>query len=122
MGRSFKPGDRVIFRKPKRSAHPGVRAKAVYPAPHGDDYSYYVDKQWTVVGMAPDGSVVVCTRRGKLHAIPPDDPRLRKATWWERLVLRRRFPRLEPKQGPYSARIDSTAAVAAAMMFELKRT
>jgi hypothetical protein len=122
MERRFRPGDRVVFCKPKRSAHPGMRAKAIYPAPRGDDYSYYIDKHWTVVAMGPDGTVIVCTRRGKLHSIQVTDPRLRKATWWERILLRQRFPRPQSREGAHGERTDSTAAVAAAMTFELKRT
>jgi hypothetical protein len=92
----FKPGDCVIYRKQKFSVHPGRHAKGVSPAPNGDLYSYCVDKFWTVVSVLPSQEIVVGTRRGKRHTLPANDPALRKAHWWERLLLRGRFPTLTP--------------------------
>jgi hypothetical protein len=120
MQRHFKPGQAVIYRKPKRSTHPGMHAKGICPAPHGEDYSYYVEKYWTVVAVPCSGTVVVCTRRGKVHALDAHDPALRKAAWWEQLLLRHRFPPVQPRQGGQSDRTDSTAA--AATRLELNRT
>ena len=88
----FRPGDCVIYRKPKFSAHPGPHAAGVLPAPHGDGYSYCVDKFWRVISVQPDNRIVVHTRRGKQHTLPADDPALRLANWWERLLFRSRFP------------------------------
>ena len=122
MERHFKPGQAVIYKKPKRSTHPGMHAKEVYPAPHGEDYCYYVEKYWTVVAVPSRGTVVVCTRRGKVHALDAHDPALRKAAWWEWLLLRRRFPPVRPREGDHSALTESTAAVAAVTMLELSRT
>jgi hypothetical protein len=93
MLRNLKPGDQVIYRKPKHSTHPGRRADNVRPAPHGEDYSYHVDKFWVVARVEPDEAVVVRTRRGKEHVVSAHDPHLRRARWWERLLYRRRFPR-----------------------------
>jgi hypothetical protein len=92
MVTDVKPGDYVIYRKHKYSVHPGPHARAICPAPHGDYYSYYVDKFWTVVSVRPNREVVLCTRRGKRHTLPADDPGLRRAHWWERLLFRQRFP------------------------------
>jgi hypothetical protein len=89
------PGDPVIYRMRKHSTSPGPRAEDVTPAPHGEDYSYHVDKLWTVVAVQPDGRIVARTRRGKEHVLEPDDPSLRKAKWWERLLWRSRFPALD---------------------------
>lgn len=122
MERHFKPGEAVIYKKPKRSTHPGMHAKEVYPAPHGEDYSYYVEKYWTVVAVQSNGTVVVCTRRGKVHALDAHDPALRKAAWWERLLLQHRFPPVQPWQEDHSDLTDSTALLAAATMLELSRT
>jgi hypothetical protein len=88
----FKPGDFVIYRKPKYSVHPGQNARSVYPSPNGDLYSYYVDKFWTVISVQSKGDIVVSTRRGKQLTVPASDPALRRARWWERLLFRRRFP------------------------------
>src|SRR5262245_8086096 len=38
MAANFKPGDCVIYRKPKFSAHPGPHARDIHPAPHGDSF------------------------------------------------------------------------------------
>jgi hypothetical protein len=92
MRKGLKPGDQVIYRKQKHSTHPGRRAADVDPAPHGDDYAYQVDKFWTVIAVEPGGEVLVCTRRGKRLTIRADDPALRRAQWWERLLFRHRFP------------------------------
>jgi hypothetical protein len=96
MGIHFKPGDFVIYRKQKHSVHPGPHAKDISPAPNGDYYSYYVDKFWTVMTVHSNRTVVICTRRGKQHTLVADDPALRRAHWWERLLFRSRFPSLIP--------------------------
>jgi hypothetical protein len=65
----------------------------VQPAAHGDDYLYLVDKFWSVVEAEPD-SLVLMTRRGKVHRVSPVDPNLRLARWWERWWYRDRFPKV----------------------------
>lgn len=97
-GGMYKPGDRVVYTATKHSAHPGPRAEAVAPEPHGEGYSYHVKKYWTVLEVQPGGGLKVVTRRGKHRFLPPDDPQLRPARWWETLFLRSRFPRL-PAEG-----------------------
>lgn len=92
MKAPFKPGDFVVYRKQKFSAHPGPHARDIHPAPHGDFYTYAVEKHWRVVAVRPDRTVVVRTRRGKQHTLPEGDPALRRAHWWERLLLGPRFP------------------------------
>jgi hypothetical protein len=96
MSTQFQAGDYVVYQKSKFSVHPGPHAKGISPAPNGDSYSYNVDKFWRVVAVQPDGKFVVCTRRGKQHTLAADDPALRRAYWWERYLLRRRFPTLPP--------------------------
>lgn len=93
--RTFTPGDRVVYRKEKHSVHPGPRAVDVSPAPRGEEYHYAVEKFWTVAGLLPDGTLRLVTRRGKVHVVAPDDPRLRPASLWERLRFASRFPRLD---------------------------
>jgi hypothetical protein len=94
MRADFQPGDLVIYRKYKFSVHPGPHAKAIHPTPKGEYYSYCVDKFWRVVSVEPDHQVVVCTRRGKHNTVSAVDPALRRASWWERLLFRHRFPSL----------------------------
>jgi hypothetical protein len=95
MHRRFKPGDRVVFHKTKQSNHPGPRARYIHPAPQGEGYTYEVDKYWIVVDARPNGQVGIRTRRGKMLILDMDDPNLRHATWWERLMHSRRFPAVE---------------------------
>lgn len=90
------PGDWVVYRKTKFGLHPGPRAKDVVPAAQGDLYSYVVDKYWVVVSLVPHGRVRLRTRTGKEHVVSLGDPNLRPARWWERLLLRDRFPTPQP--------------------------
>jgi hypothetical protein len=92
----YRPGDRVIYTATKHSAHPGRRAEAVEPEPHGEGYSYAVKKYWLVVGVEPGGLLLIVTRRGKQRAIAASDPRLRHAHWWESLLFGSRFPHPPP--------------------------
>jgi len=96
MKARFHPGDQVIYRKQKTSLHPTLRARCVNPAPRGDHYSYLVDKFWTVVAIEPNDNILVRTRRGKELRISADDPALRPARWFERLMFRNRFPAFVP--------------------------
>jgi hypothetical protein len=91
----FRPGDCVIYRKAKLSAHPGRHAQDIRPAPNGDSYSYCVSKFYRVISVLPQ-EVVVGTRRGRQRTLAEDDPALRRAYWWERLLLGGRFPPLTP--------------------------
>ena len=93
MKARFRPGDVVVYRKPKCSRHPGPHARNIRPAVHGDLYSYLVEKFWRVVAIHADHRLVVRTRRGKQHAIRASDPNLRRAHRWERLLFWHRFPR-----------------------------
>jgi hypothetical protein len=92
MSVQFLPGDLVVYRKQKSSVHPGQHAQNILPAPHGDSYSYTVEKYWRVIDVQRDHSLVVRTRTGKLHTILANDPNLRRAHWWERLLFWHRFP------------------------------
>jgi len=91
MAAHFKPGDCVIYRKPKFSVHPGPHARDIHPAPNGDSYSYWVGKFYRVIAVLAH-EVVVRTRRGRQRTLVTADPALRRAHWWERLLFRHRFP------------------------------
>jgi len=94
----FKPGDPVVFCKTKQSVRPGPRAKAIDPAPQGDDYTYLVDKFWVVADVT-DGKMTLQTRRGKTHVVDAKDPHVRRPRWWELLWYRNRFPQVAPPDG-----------------------
>jgi hypothetical protein len=51
-----------------------------------------VEKFWTVIAVLPEGKIIACTRRGKQHTLRADDPALRPARWWERILFAKRFP------------------------------
>ena len=96
--REFRPGDWVIYRVTKHTAHPGRHAQAIRPAPRGELYVYEVEKQWVVSEVRDDG-LVVATRTGKQRLVSCGDPALRRPTLLERWRLRRRFPEL-PRTTP----------------------
>lgn len=96
IGFGFQPGDWVIYRKTKHSRLPGPRAENVIAAPHGDDYTYTVDKFWVVDTINRDGTLLLRTRRGKEHTVDAGDPNLRRANWWERWRYRDRFVSISP--------------------------
>src|SRR5438874_7587304 len=92
MSARFRLGDVVVYRKQKSSVHPGPHARDIQPAPHGDSYSYAVDKFWRVVAIQPANTLVVRTRKAKQHTTAASDPNLRRAHWWGRLLFWHRFP------------------------------
>ena len=96
MSAHFRPGDVVVYRKQKSTVHPGRHARDIEPAPHGDLYSYSVEKFWRVVAVRADDTLVVRTRRGKQHTVVAGDPNLRRAHWWERLLFSHRLPPRTP--------------------------
>jgi hypothetical protein len=91
VSQNFQVGDWVVYRRTKFSKFPGKRAHDVAPQPMGENYSYVVDKLWVVADVDDDGQLVLVTRRGKRHAVAPDDGNLRPANLWEKLRFRRRF-------------------------------
>jgi len=93
FSRQLRCGDPVIFCATKRGTHPSPRAKEIRPEPHGDGYVYAIDKFWTVTEQRGN-QVVLMTRRGKVHLVDADDPHLHRASWWQRLIYRGRFPDL----------------------------
>jgi hypothetical protein len=95
LRRQVKPGDVVVYRKSKHSTRPGPRAKDVYAAQTGDDYSYYVDKFWVVAEVGDGGTLLLKTRLGKAHRVEADDPNLRHVTLWDRIRYGKRFPKLD---------------------------
>lgn len=101
MPAKLRPGEPVIYRASKVSTGPGPRARNVYAAPGGDTYTYVVEKFWVVADVRGDGKLLLRTRRGKEHLVEPNDPKLRRPHWWERLLYRGRFPRLtQPASHP----------------------
>ena len=107
--RHFRRGDPVVFAKDKWSTKPGPRAHEVHPARRGEGYLYKVDKFWTILNGERDGKVTLVTRRGRTHVVDVNDPRLRHASWWQRLRYRRKFPRLDALS-PDPAGADTPAA------------
>lgn len=71
---------------------PGPGTQDVRPDRKGDYYSYEVDKFWCVAEVLSDGRLRLVTRGGKEHIVQADDSHLRRPSWWESLMYRRRFP------------------------------
>lgn len=92
MRRQFKLGMLVVYRSQRHSILPEPNAKQMYPAPHGDDYSYYVEEYARVVAVLPDGKLLIRTENGTQHTLQADEPLLRRVGWWERLLFRKYFP------------------------------
>lgn len=90
--KTYRAGDRVVYTRDKYTTSPGPRAKNVVAAPNGELYEYQVDKYWIVGEVRDDGRVLLITRRGKVHIVPSDDPRLRKANLLERFWKSDWFP------------------------------
>lgn len=103
MSNSFHPNDWVVYTREKYSRSPGPRAKNINPAPRGELYSYEVDKYW-VVREVREKELVLETRTGKLHTLPINDRRLRKASLWERLFQSNRFPPKITRSGELTTR------------------
>jgi hypothetical protein len=96
---SFSANDWVVYTREKHSLSPGKRAKNISPSPHGEMYSYEVDKYW-VVRQVKDDLIILETRRGKQRSVPLGDSRLRKARLWEKLFFASRFPSKSSAQNP----------------------
>jgi hypothetical protein len=88
----FQPGDLVIYTVSKQGLRPGPRAREIQPVPNGEDYTYVVDKFWMVQQLAEGDRLIIITRRGKTREVSCSDPLLRKASWWQKLRFRDRFP------------------------------
>lgn len=91
----FKVGDHIIYHKQKVSPKPGPRAEEVEPTAHGEEYWYFVDKYWTVAEVRDDGTLMVRTRRGKVHQLKANDPCIRRAGLIDDWLRKDRFPTLE---------------------------
>lgn len=92
MTHEYSAGEQVVYQATKQSQRPGPRARNIDALTHGDYYSYTVDKYWIVAQTHGQDGLIVRTRRGKRRTIPTDDPKLRPATWWERIIYSKRFP------------------------------
>ena len=86
-----KTGDFVIFSKSKSSTHPSPRATEIFPAQHGDTYSYIINKIWKVVQIFDDDTIEIETRGGKRHRLDKNTPQMRKVNLWDRIVFWNRF-------------------------------
>lgn len=93
---TLKPGDHIIYSKTKRSPKPGRRARAIHADDHGDNYTYVVDKYWTVAKVHPDNTITAVTRRGKRHRLDMNDRSLHKPHFFYDLLHGDRFPSIDP--------------------------
>ena len=91
QARRWTEGDWAVYRKSKRSTHPGRRACEVKANQKGETYAYVVEKFWIVDRVLGDGTLVMKTTRGKEHRIRPDDRNLVRPNLWTRLRWADRF-------------------------------
>jgi hypothetical protein len=91
VSRAYKIGDRVIYRKSKKSDAPSPNAIDLQAEAFGESYRYSIKKYWAIAEIDGD-RVQVITRRGKRHWLNHQDPLLRKANWCERLFRYEKFP------------------------------
>lgn len=90
----LRPGDWVIYKMQKASSSPGPRAKATTASSKGENYTYIVDKFWIVEAVEGD-EFLLRTRKGKQHRINKSDSRLRKPSWFQKLMYSSRFKAVE---------------------------
>lgn len=86
----YKTGDKIIYRVQKYSTSPGKRAQNIIPSRKGEGYKYTVDKFWKV-RLITDDKLILVTRTGKVHSVYKDDPKLRKAYFWEIWIYSKKF-------------------------------
>lgn len=99
----WRAGDWAIYRKSKRSTHPGERAFEIKANVKGETYAYVVDKFWVVDAVLEDGTIVLKTARGKKHHIAPDDRNLVRPNLWTRLRWTERFLSIANQEQPATA-------------------
>jgi hypothetical protein len=87
-------GDPIVYRKQKASERPHVRAYDISPAGQGENYTYFVDKYWTVAEVLNNGLIVAVTRTNKRHYLQQDDPNIHRAGLIERMRRWDRFPQI----------------------------
>lgn len=88
---SFNRGDIVVYSRQKQSTSPGPRARDVTASAGGETYSYIVDKFW-IVAEVGEQELKLLTRRGKEHSVDITDFRLKRPTFWQKILLRYKFP------------------------------
>lgn len=103
MAAKYRLGEKVVFKSTRYSVCPSPRAKNIIAAPNGEAYEYEVDKYWIVIEADQPDSVLLQTRTGTTHRLASDDVRLRKATWWERIIHHHWFPQPLAKSMPLTS-------------------
>ncbi|MCA9194055.1 MAG: hypothetical protein KDB03_19925 [Planctomycetales bacterium] len=97
MSRRLRVGEKVVFVRDKYATNPEPNAKNIIASRNGEGYFYHIVKYWRIIEIQ-DESVVVRTRHGRTRQLRANDPRLRRAYWWETLVYASRFPACESNE------------------------
>ena len=92
MRRHYEINTLVVLLTQRYSPTPSPHAKGLYATPCGDDYSYYLEVYARVVAVLPEGKILVGTKTGEQYTLRNDEPSLRRASWWERLLFKKQFP------------------------------
>jgi hypothetical protein len=94
--RRFSTGQPVVVEELQRSTNAQSRddARTITAADAAVVYHYM-----TVMESREKGTLVLLTQHGELHVTHNNNPSVRRASWWERLTSRDRFPRLRRSKG-----------------------
>lgn len=94
----YREDEKVVYLYDRSSSHPDPTGKNVFASKKGEQYQYQVEKYWVVTRILDDDVVEAISRSGTVHEIDCHDPRLRKATWWERIFKSNAFPQRTKQQ------------------------
>jgi hypothetical protein len=97
--RTFRLGDCVIFREERRDTHPSSGARDVRPESCGEGYLFVVNEFWRVSELHT-GHLLLRASGNKTRVADANDPHLQVAPWWQRLLYRHRFPKLDTSGSP----------------------
>lgn len=94
LANRYQPGDKVIFTLKKYSHCPSREAKNIFATPNGEAYEYEVDTHGVVIQVLQTQKIRIQTHDQVQRLVDASDHRLRKATWPERFLFNRMFPRI----------------------------
>lgn len=112
----YSEDEKVVYLYDHSSSHPDPAGKNVFASKKGEQYQFQVEKYWVITRILDDDRVEATSRSGTVHEIDRHDPRLRKATWWERIFKSKAFPermKQQPAGEPCERRQQNCSASAA---------
>ncbi|MEM7473833.1 MAG: hypothetical protein AAF483_02515 [Planctomycetota bacterium] len=92
MPKQFQVDEKVVYLHDRYSNQPPPKSKNVFATKKGEQYLFQVEKYWIISRILASNQIEARNRNGSTYVIDCDDPRLRKATWWELLFKSNAFP------------------------------